>query len=68
MVSAIVIYNRIYNEINNPNYVNKCIAKYFNNKWKIQLNDYLITLSNIIIQVKEKTMKKTNNKKTNNKK
>jgi hypothetical protein len=50
MVSAIVIYNRIYNEINNPNYVNKCIAKYFNNKWKIQLNDYLITLSNIIIQ------------------
>ena len=50
MVSAIVIYNKIYNEINKPNYVNKCIAKYFNNKWKMQLNDNLITLSNIIIQ------------------
>lgn len=50
MVSSIVIYNKIYNEINNPNYIDLCIAKYFNNKWKMQLNQHLITLSNIIIQ------------------
>jgi hypothetical protein len=48
MVLAIDIYNRIYNEINNPNYYNKCIAKYFNKKYKLQLNQYIIQLTSII--------------------
>jgi len=49
MVLAIDIYNRIYNEINHPNYYNKCIAKYFNKKYKLQLNQYILQLNSIII-------------------